>query len=127
MGIIILGFNSMLVYSFLNTDVYYFIRIKEYLGLTANICWQVCRNTSFQICKLFFCNLEQFSWWGNGIIKQFFLYGYCCISREDEKGNLQFVDKISENYVMLIFENSWWKKTSHQNAISIFLNYSTLL
>lgn len=27
------------------------------------------------------------------------------ISHEDEKGKVQFVDKISENYVMLIFEN----------------------
>lgn len=27
------------------------------------------------------------------------------ISHEDEKGNVQFVDNISENYVMLIFEN----------------------
>lgn len=27
------------------------------------------------------------------------------ISHEDEKENVKFVDKISENYVMLIFEN----------------------
>lgn len=96
----------MLVYSFLNIDVYYFIRIKEYLGLAANICWHVCRNTSSQICSPF---IAWNNFLGKGILHahNFCSYRYRCmnISHEDEKGNEQFVDKISENYVMLTFQN----------------------